>query len=114
MATENPKGVGEMIALVLTDDQRQFLRCALTDCKSGREDDLKTRPMAPNAARWRAEIETYARIVAGLDSGTLVPDAEIRRLVRELAEANDREEEYERIVFEHDALAALLAKLEAN
>ena len=114
MATENPTGGEEPIALELSDRQRQFLRRALTDCKAGREDDLQTQPLAPNAARWRAEVETYARIVAGLDSGTLVSDAEIRRLVRELAEANDREKEYERIVFEHEALNALLAQLEVK
>jgi hypothetical protein len=54
------------------------------------------------------------RLIAGVDAGTIVPDAETRRLVRELAEASDREEEYERVVFEHDALAALREQIGAG
>lgn len=107
MATENPKGGEETVALELSDRQRQFLRRAFTDCKAGREDDLKTQPEHPNAARWRTEADAYGRIIAGLDVGAIVPHTEVRRLVDELVEANDREEEYERVVFEHDALAAL-------
>ena len=112
MAIENPKGGEETIALELSDRQRQFLRRALLDCKAGREDDLQTQPQHPNAARWRAEAEAYARIIAGIDAEAIIPDYEVRRLLRELAEANDREEEYQRIVFEHDALAALREQIE--
>jgi hypothetical protein len=100
-------GGGETVALALTDRQRRYLRSALADCKAGREDDLKTHPDHPNAGRWSADADAYGRLIAGVDSGEIVPDDRLRRLVRELAEAFDREEEYERVVFEHDALAAL-------
>jgi hypothetical protein len=114
MATENPTGDGGTIALDLTNEQRRFLRGALADCRAGREDDLQTHPDHPNACRWRANAAAYGRLIAGVDAGRIAPDAEVRRLVRELAEASDREEEYERVVFEHDALAALRKQIGAG
>ncbi len=107
MASDNPTGGGGTVALDLTDEQRRFLRCTLNYCKAGREDDLRTHPDHPNAGRWRAVADAYRRLVAGIEAGEIVPDDLVRRLVRELAAASDREEEYERVVFEHDALAAL-------
>jgi hypothetical protein len=53
-------------------------------------------------------------LIAGVDAGEILPDDRARRLVRELAEASDHEEEYERIVFEHDALAALRDQIGAG
>lgn len=71
-------------------------------------------PTTPNACRWRSNAAAYGRLIAGVDAGRIVPDAEVRRLVAELAEANDREEEYERVVIEHDALAALREQIGAG
>lgn len=106
-------GGGENVALSLTDRQRRYLRRALRDCKAGREDDLRTHPRHRNADRWRTNAAAYGRLIAGLDAGEIVPDDEVRRLLDELAEAVDHEEEYERIVFEHDALAALREQIGA-
>ncbi|HEY1853686.1 MAG TPA: hypothetical protein VGG40_03800 [Solirubrobacterales bacterium] len=114
MATDNPTGGDGTVALDLTDEQRRFLRGALADCRAGREDDLRTHPDHPNACRWRSNAAAYGRLIAGVDAGTIVPDAEVRRLIRELAEASDREEEYARVVFEHDALAALCEQIGAG
>jgi len=113
MARTDPTGGGENVALSLTDPQRHYLRRALCDCKAGREDDRRTDPNHPNADRWRSEVAAYDRLIAGLDAGEILPDDEIRRLAAELAEASDHEEEYERIVFEHDALAALREQIGA-
>lgn len=114
MATDNPTGGDATVALDLTKEQRRFLRGALADCKAGREDDLRTRPEHPNAGRWRADADAYGRLIAGLDAGEVVPDDRVRRLVRELAAASDREEEYGRVVFEHDALVALREQIGAG
>jgi hypothetical protein len=114
MADSDPTGGGDPIALALSDRQRRYLRGALSDCKAGREDDLQTHPDHPNAGRWRTDAAAYGRLIAGLDEGEIVPDAEVRRLARELAEASDHEEEYERVVFEHDALAALREQIGAG
>ncbi len=113
MATENPTGGSEIVALDLTDEQQRFLRSTLAYCRAGREDDLRTHPDHPNACRWRANAAAYGRLITGVDAGRIAPDTEVRRLVRELAEASDREEEYERVVFEHDALAALREQIGA-
>lgn len=107
-------GGGENVALSLTDRQRRYLRRALCDCMAGREDDRRTDPDHPNAERWRSEAAAYRRLIVGLDAGEIVPDEEVRRLAAELAEASDHEEEYERVVFEHDALAALREQLGAG
>ena len=109
MASENPTGDGATVALDLTDEQQRFLHGALADCRAGREDDLRTHPDHPNACHWRANAAAYGRLIAAVDA-----DAEVRRLVRELAEASDREEDYERVVFEHDALAALREQIGAG
>jgi hypothetical protein len=107
-------GGGEAVALSLTDRQRRFLRGALSDCRAGREDDLQTHPDHPNAGGWRADADAYGRLIAGVDAGEVVADDRLRQLVRELAEASDREEEYERVIFEHDALAALREQIGAG
>ena len=114
MANSDPTGGGEAVALTLSDRQRSYLRGALSDCQAGREDDLRTHPDDPSADRWRTDSAAYGRLIAGLDVGEIVPDAEVRRLARELAEASDHEEEYERVVFEHDALAALRERIGAG
>ncbi|HEY1853246.1 MAG TPA: hypothetical protein VGG40_01545 [Solirubrobacterales bacterium] len=107
-------GGGEAVALSLTDGQRRFLRGALSDCKAGREDDLQTHPDHSNTGRWRADADAYGRLIAGIDAGQVVPDDRLLRLVSELAEASDREEGYERVIFEHDALAALREQIGAG
>jgi hypothetical protein len=103
-----------IVALELTDKQRRFLRSTLGNCQVGREDDLRTHPDHSRARRWRADAAAYGRLIVGLDAGEIVPDDRARRLVCELAEASDREEEYERVVFEHDALAVLCAQIGAG
>lgn len=114
MADSDPMGGGEAVVLALTDRQRQYLRRAIADCKAGREDDLRDHPDDPNAGRWRTDAAAYSRLIDGIDQGEIVADAEVRRLAAELAEASDHEEEYERVVFEHDALASLREQIGAG
>lgn len=114
MAGTDPMGGAAIVALNLTDKQRLYLRRVIRDCKAGREDDLRTYPEHRRAGRWRADANAYTRLIVGLDSREIAADAEVRRLVRELALATDREEEYERVVFEHDALAALREQIGAG
>jgi hypothetical protein len=113
MADSDPMS-GDPVALALSGRQRRYLRRAIVDCKAGREDDLKDHPGHPNASRWRTDSAAYGRLIAGLDQGEIIPDTDVRRLARELAEASDHEEEYERVVFEHDALAALREQIGAG
>jgi hypothetical protein len=111
MATENPKGGERAVPLSIPPAQKEYLRGELLGLMAGLEDDAQTHPGRPEARRWVAEAEAYGRLVAGLDSGKLVPDDLVRHLVREWAEAHDRAEHYDRVVFEHDAIAALRVQI---
>jgi gamma-glutamyl:cysteine ligase YbdK (ATP-grasp superfamily) len=86
----------------------------LTGFKAGLEDDAETHPDRPDTQRWLANANAYGRLVTGLDAGEIVSDDRVRRLVREWAEAHDRAEHYERVVFEHDAIAALREQIGAG
>ena|ERR1700742_2560215 len=114
MATENPTGGERAVPLSIPPAQTEYLRGELLGLMAGLEDDAQTYPGQPEARRWIAEAEAYGRLAAGLDSGEVVPDERVRRLVREWAEAHDRAEHYERVVFEHDAIAALSEQIGAG
>jgi hypothetical protein len=102
------------VPLSIEPSQAEYLRRELTGFRSGLEDDAQTHPDRPDARRWLANAEAYGRLVAGLDVGEIVPDDHVRRLVREWAEAHDRAEHYERVVFEHEAIAALREQIGAG
>jgi hypothetical protein len=102
------------VPLTIPSRQAEFLRRELAGLKTGLEEDADAHPDGARAERWRVEAEAYGRLVAGLDAGEIVPDEHVRRLVCEWAEALDRAEHYERIVFEPDAIAALLEQIGAG
>jgi hypothetical protein len=58
----------------------------------------------------RREESAYDALLAALDSGRLAVSADIRRVLGELAQMIDRENEYERVVAEHAALANLIGQ----
>jgi hypothetical protein len=114
MATENPTGGERAVPLSIPPEQVQYLRRELTGFKSGLEEDAQTHADRPDAQRWLATAEAYGRLIAGLDAGEVVPDDHVRRLVREWAEAYDGSEHYARVVFEHNAIAALRDQIGAG
>jgi hypothetical protein len=107
-------GSERAVPLSIPPRQARYLRRALTDFKADLEDDVQTHPHRPGARRWLADAEAYGRLLAGLDAGEIVPDVDVRRLVREWAEAHDRSEHYERVVFQHDAISALCEQIGAG
>ena len=114
MATENPTGGERAVPLSIPPEQAAWLRDRLSGFKADLDNDVQTLPHRPGARRWLADAEAYRRLIAGLDAGEIVPDDQLRRLVREWAEAHDRAEHYERVVFEHDAIAALREQIGAG
>lgn len=114
MAADNPTGGERAVPLSLPSAQANFLCKELAGLKADLEADLTSHPGDPAAKRWCANAAAYARLLAGLEAGAIVPDAEVRCLVREWAEANDREEQYDRVVFEHEALHGLRSQLEGG
>jgi hypothetical protein len=114
MASDDPTGGERAVPLSIPAAQANYLRKELAGFKAGLETDLANRPDDPAAERWRSDAAAYRRLLAGLEAGVVVPDADMRRLVREWAEANDREAKYERVVFEHEALQGLRSQLEGR
>jgi hypothetical protein len=58
------------------------------------------------------EDAAYASLLTALDRRWIVPDDELRSALARLAESVDHDNEYSRVVFEHDALHDLIAQLE--
>jgi hypothetical protein len=115
MADENPTGRGTAVALDLLADQVGFLRGTFADVREGVQDELRHHPgEAKDSLHLRREEAAYGRLLTALDECVIVPDADVRTLVRDLAEVIDQGNEYSRVVFEHDALRGLLALLEPS
>jgi len=54
--------------------------------------------------RLHREEAAYEKLLSALDSSSIVPDADVRQVLTDLAETIDRTNEYERVVAEHAAL----------
>ena len=107
MATQNPTGDGEAVALSISPGHLQVLRPILEMVRDGARDDLSTPPLAARPEVARADEHAYRVLLAALDHGRIVPAAHICRALGELAESVDAANEYERVAAEHDALADL-------
>jgi hypothetical protein len=62
-------------------------------------------------ARLRREEAVYDALLTALESGSLLVSDDTRRVLSELAQMIDRENEYERVVAEHAALLGLREQL---
>jgi hypothetical protein len=112
MAKENPTGRGSAVSLTIPADQARFLRGLFKDARAGVCQELKDYPkQLREPARLRREEAAYGRLLAALDECVIVPDADVRVVVGDLAKIIDGSNEYERVVAEHEALHGLLGKL---
>lgn len=113
MADENPMGRGAAVALDLPADQVRFLRGTFESAQEGVRDELREHPdQLEDPARLRREDAAYGRLLTALDECVIAPDAEVRAVVRDLAQMIDQGNEHGRVVFEHEAFHGLLAVLE--
>jgi hypothetical protein len=113
MADENPMGRGTAVALDLPADQVGFLRGTFTGAREGVLDELQYHPgELKDPAYLHREEAAYGRLLTALDECVIVPDADVRAVVVDLAEMIDKGNEYNRVVFEHHAFHGLLAVLE--
>jgi len=112
MADENPTGRGTAVALSFTADQVRFLRGIFKAARSGVREELATYPeQLRDPSRLHREEAVYGRLLTALDELVIVPDRDVRDLLRHLAEVIDQDNEYERVVSEHEALHGLLGQL---
>jgi hypothetical protein len=112
MADENPTGRGNAVALKIPANQVRFLRSLFKDARAGVRQELKDYPkQLKEPTRLRREDAAYGRLLVALDECVIVPDADVRVVVGDLAKIIDGSNEYERVVAEHDALHGLLAQL---
>jgi len=113
MATENPTGDGCAVSISIPAGNEAFLRRIISGAQDGLRDDLGQSDERLREPRTKLLLEdaAYAALLDGLDQGRVVPDDELRAALARLREAVDRENEYGRVVFEHEAVADLLAQL---
>jgi len=112
MADENPTGSGDAVGLTIPAEHRKFLRALFEIARNGIREELAQYPkQLREPRRLHREEAVYEKLLAALDSGSIVPDRDVRDVLRDLAEIYDRENEYERVVSEHEALHGLLGQL---
>jgi hypothetical protein len=112
MADENPTGRGKAVALNLPVDHVRFLRGIFTSAGAGARDELREYPDdLKDPDHLRREVAAYGRLLMALDELVIVPDADVRVVVGDLAEIIDGSNEYSRVVAEHEALYGLHAQL---
>lgn len=112
MASENPMGRGAAVALKITAEQVRFLRGVFRMAQDGIKDELENYPkQLGDPTRLRREEAAYGRLLTALDELVIVPDNDVRSLLRDLAQMIDTANEHERVVSEHKALHSLLGQL---
>jgi hypothetical protein len=112
MADENPTDGGRMAPLDLRPQHIAILRRTLSDCLEGVRADLRTPERMRDPVSAAREAGAYERLLCALDRGQVsVPDEAAREAVAIIAAQWDRENNYEAVVAEHDALHGLLASL---
>jgi hypothetical protein len=111
MADQNPTGSGAAVALELPADHVRFLRGTFEKARAGVKDELEEFSDQLDPKRLEREEAAYARLLAALDELVIVPDADVRVVVQDLAVIIDEGNEYSRVVTEHEALHGFLARL---
>jgi hypothetical protein len=84
----------------------------LTDFLAGVQDDLEHHPERPlkDPDRRRREAEAWERLLVGLTVGHMyLPDDEALRVLQDATEGYDKDNEWEELSSQHNALHALLA-----
>jgi hypothetical protein len=108
MADQNPTGDGDAVALTIPAKHRKFLRRVFEMARDGiyqERDEFPDTLREP--VRLDREEAVYDKLLAALDGEQLVIDADVRDVLADLALMIDRENEYRRVITEHEALLGL-------
>lgn len=115
MADENPTGDGEPVALTIPPADRKFLGRVFEMARDGVRDELAQYPdQLREPSRLRRKEDVYGRLLAALDERAVVPDRDARTVLGDLASIIDADNEYGRVVAEHEALHGLLGQIEGS
>jgi hypothetical protein len=115
MADSNPTGGGDAVVLTISSKDLRFLRFIFEVAQGGIQEELAENPhQLKDPGRLDRELAAYAKLLEALDSGSLVPDRDVIDVLRDLAEANDRENEYASAVEQHEALYGLLGQIDGS
>jgi hypothetical protein len=115
MATENPTGDGCVVTLTIPAGNGPFLRRVIRAARDGLREELERFGDRLKEPRSRLLLEetAYVSLLDALDRGRVVADAELQGVLARLAESVDNENEFARVVFEHNAVRELLVQIEA-
>ncbi len=109
MSCSQPTGDRASVPLELPDSQAKILRDTLGICLDGVRGDLRAPESMPNPERARREADAYERLLAALNQGSItLPDQEARETIEVIVLALEKDNDYLRLVAEHDALSRLL------
>lgn len=113
MSNPDPTGTGHAVALTIPTHHVAFLRDTIDTCRLGLVGDLAgPSEHFPIPDRARREADAYGRLLAALDKRVIVPDDDVIRVLRELADTIDDSNDYARVVAEHRALCGVLGQIE--
>lgn len=108
MATTDPTGSGPAVALTIPPDDATFLRGVFEMACGGIRDELADHAEeVRDPARLRREEGAYDALLAALGGDSIVASVDVCRVLGELAQMIDRENEYRRVIAEHAALLGL-------
>jgi hypothetical protein len=82
--------------------------------EDSREELAENPHQLKDAGRLDRELAAYAKLLEALNSRSLVPDRDVVDVLRDLAEVNDRENEYASAVEQHEALYGLLGQIDGS
>lgn len=112
MSAQNPKGPHDSVGLSIPAFHADFLRETFEGGRAGACAELREYPdQVSDPQLLRREAAAYSKLLTALEERVIVPDGAVREVVTDLARAIDRENEYARVVAEHEALHGLLAQL---
>jgi hypothetical protein len=83
--------------------------------RDGVRDELAQYPdQLRELGRLSREEAVYGRLLATLDERVIIPDRDARTVLGDLAKIIDADNEYRRVVAEHEALHGLLGQIEVR
>lgn len=108
MANQNPTGDGDAAVLTIPAKHRKFLRRVFEMARDGIRQERDEFPKTLREPTRLAREETvYGKLLAALDGEQIHVDADVRDVLTDLALMIDRENEYRRVIAEHEALLGL-------